>query len=134
MAWVRLIETARCRPAAGTSVCPGKPVCPGTPVGTDKPACGGTFVAFEGRELAVFLLEPANGSARSPGVAVIDNTCPHANGNLSAGTVDGTIVTCPTHRWRFDLTTGRCPESAPVQVRCYPAKIQDAAVWIDLAG
>ncbi len=35
-----------------------------------------------------------------------DNRCPHLGGNLSAGTLAGTIVTCPLHHSQFDLVDG----------------------------
>lgn len=35
-----------------------------------------------------------------------DNHCPHLNGDLSRGTLTGTVVTCPDHSSQFDLTTG----------------------------
>jgi 3-phenylpropionate/trans-cinnamate dioxygenase ferredoxin component len=35
-----------------------------------------------------------------------DNRCPHMGGNLSQGTLEGTIVTCPRHHSQFDLTDG----------------------------
>lgn len=36
-----------------------------------------------------------------------DNRCPHLGGNLSAGKLEGTIVTCPRHHSQFDLADGR---------------------------
>ena len=35
-----------------------------------------------------------------------DNHCPHAGGNLSRGTLEGTVITCPRHGSRFDLKDG----------------------------
>lgn len=35
-----------------------------------------------------------------------DNRCPHMGGNLSRGTLDGTVVTCPRHHSQFDLEDG----------------------------
>lgn len=35
-----------------------------------------------------------------------DNRCPHMGGNLSMGVLEGTIITCPRHHSRFDLTDG----------------------------
>jgi 3-phenylpropionate/trans-cinnamate dioxygenase ferredoxin component len=35
-----------------------------------------------------------------------DNRCPHLNGDLSRGTLTGTVVTCPDHNSQFDLNTG----------------------------
>lgn len=35
-----------------------------------------------------------------------DNRCPHMGGDLSQGTLEGTIVTCPSHHSQFDLRDG----------------------------
>ena len=35
-----------------------------------------------------------------------DNRCPHMGGNLSQGTLQKTVVTCPLHHSQFDLTDG----------------------------
>ena len=36
-----------------------------------------------------------------------DNRCPHMGGKLSQGKIEGTIVTCPRHGSRFDLSDGQ---------------------------
>lgn len=88
----------------------------------------GTFLEREGRELAVFLL------GDPPRAFVIDNACPHAGGNLSAGRVDGEMVTCPWHEWRFDLASGLCTHSPLARVTKYPCEIRDGTVWADLGA
>ena len=35
-----------------------------------------------------------------------DNRCPHMGEDLSQGTLEGTIVTCPRHHSQFDLSDG----------------------------
>ena len=35
-----------------------------------------------------------------------DNRCPHLNGDLSRGTLAGTVITCPDHFSQFDLASG----------------------------
>ena len=37
----------------------------------------------------------------------IANRCTHMKGNLSEGTLDGNIVSCPKHHAKYDVTTGR---------------------------
>ncbi len=37
---------------------------------------------------------------------VADAHCPHLHANLTKGTIEGTVVTCPLHGSRFDLTDG----------------------------
>lgn len=34
------------------------------------------------------------------------NRCPHLNGDLSQGKLEGTIITCPRHASQFDLKDG----------------------------
>jgi 3-phenylpropionate/trans-cinnamate dioxygenase ferredoxin subunit len=36
----------------------------------------------------------------------IANRCTHAGGDLSKGSLEGNIVTCPRHGSKFDVTTG----------------------------
>lgn len=36
----------------------------------------------------------------------IGNLCPHMGGDLAAGTLEGTIITCPRHGSQFDITDG----------------------------
>jgi 3-phenylpropionate/trans-cinnamate dioxygenase ferredoxin subunit len=35
-----------------------------------------------------------------------DNRCPHLNGDLSRGKLEGAVVTCPDHNSQFDLASG----------------------------
>ena len=37
----------------------------------------------------------------------MDGICTHAGGDLSKGKLEGTVVTCPRHGSRFDVTTAK---------------------------
>jgi 3-phenylpropionate/trans-cinnamate dioxygenase ferredoxin component len=37
----------------------------------------------------------------------IENSCTHMHGNLSKGNLEGNILTCPKHKAKFDVTTGK---------------------------
>lgn len=37
----------------------------------------------------------------------VDNLCPHLEGNLSRGKLQGTIIECPLHGTQFDLKDGK---------------------------
>lgn len=91
------------------------------------PAGRTRFVAVGGRELAVFHL------ADPDRFVVTNNSCPHAGGNLSAGTVDHGVVTCPWHHWAFDLATGECTTSERVCVRTYACEVRGGALYARLA-
>jgi len=85
----------------------------------------GTFVQHGDHEFAVFQLPTGE-------PVVIDNTCPHAGGNLAGGTIDGHIITCPLHQWRFDLSTGQCVSSPKAHVNRYRACVRDGVIYVDL--
>lgn len=83
----------------------------------------GRFVEAGGHELAVFQL------ADPPRFVVIRNSCPHAGGNLAAGAVAGTVVTCPWHQWPFDLVTGACVLSETARLTHYLTKVESDEVY-----
>jgi len=68
----------------------------------------------------------------------LDNTCTHQNGDLSKGSLQGNIVTCPVHGSKFDVTTGKNlsrPQSwfstaKTVDVKTYEVKINGNDVLV----
>ncbi len=58
------------------------------------------------------------------------NTCPHAEGPLGEGELDGNILTCPYHGWQFDVTSGACVTSPDDPVPTYPVEVVDDAVCV----
>jgi 3-phenylpropionate/trans-cinnamate dioxygenase ferredoxin subunit len=70
----------------------------------------------------------------------IPNRCTHNNGDLSKGTLEGNIVTCPKHGQRFDLTTGRSIHGPKVgflklkgkDTNQFAAKVEGDDLLIDL--
>ncbi len=57
------------------------------------------MVKLEGKEI---LITNANGNYYA-----IGNRCTHAGGDLSKGSLEGNIITCPRHGSKFDVTTGK---------------------------
>jgi nitrite reductase/ring-hydroxylating ferredoxin subunit len=66
---------------------------------SDIPAGSMKMIMVAGEEI---LVANVNGKHYA-----IPNRCTHSNGELSKGTLEGDMVTCPKHGQRFDLTTGR---------------------------
>src|ERR1041385_1380903 len=67
------------------------------------------------------------------GIHALDDSCPHAGGPLSEGTVRGDVLACPYHGWEWELATGAC--RAPARDACvavYAARVTDGEVWVDL--
>lgn len=69
----------------------------------------------------------------------IANTCSHRGGNLSGGSIEDGIVTCPRHGSRFDVRTGKNVRGPKVlgirgrtgNVRSYPARVEGEDVLVD---
>jgi len=76
----------------------------------------------------------------------IDNRCPHMGGDLSAGKLEGNIVTCPRHSSQFDVRDGkfiRWAQMGPVistiarmikpprPAYAYKVKIETGAVMVE---
>ncbi len=61
----------------------------------------------------------------------VDHVCPHRGGSLGDGDLDGAILVCPLHAWRFDVRTGACTHAPQVAVRTYPVRIVEGRVEID---
>jgi len=93
-----------------------KDVPPGTAVAVD----------VEGRVVALFNVDGR--------FHAIDGTCTHRGGPLSEGTLDGTVVTCPLHGARFDVTTGEVlGPPAAVGVGRYDVRVEGEDVKIEIA-
>ena len=62
-----------------------------------------------------------------------DGMCTHEKVHLADGLVMDHIVECPKHNGRFDYRTGEA-RGAPVCVnlRIYPVKVEDGAVFLGL--
>jgi nitrite reductase (NADH) small subunit len=58
------------------------------------------------------------------------NTCPHAEGPLGEGSLDGHILTCPYHGWKFDIRDGGCLTSPDDKVATYDVKVVGDAVCV----
>lgn len=64
----------------------------------------------------------------------IDNSCTHRGGPLGEGELDGTIVTCPWHAWRWDVGTGANVNNPAVKVACFPVSVDNGQILVDLAA
>lgn len=62
----------------------------------------------------------------------ISNACPHAEGPLGEGSLDGAIVTCPYHGWQFDVTNGTCKTNPYAKVPTFPVQVVGKAVCVKL--
>ena len=91
----------------------------------DVPPGTAMAVDLEGRAVALFNVDGR--------FYAIDGTCTHRGGPLSQGELDGTVVTCPLHGARFNVTTGEVlgPPAARGVAR-YDVRVEGEDVKIEM--
>ncbi len=90
----------------------------------DLAAGQGTVVEAAGKALALFNVDGT--------YYAIDNTCPHRGGPLGEGDLDGSVVTCPWHAWRWDVRSGANLNNPAVRVACFPVIIEQDTVYVEV--
>ena len=60
----------------------------------------------------------------------VDGLCEHAGARLIDGRLDGCRITCPRHRWTYDMSDGRIvkPPLARRRTRSYSVRVTDGMV------
>lgn len=87
-------------------------------VGSVTDLRGGSPVSavVDGKDVAVFAVNDQ--------FIATAGICPHADGPLHEGEVDGRLLTCPWHGWQFDLDTGVCEEDPCLTLARYEVRIE----------
>lgn len=67
-------------------------------------------------------------------LAALDNICPHRQGPLGQGWIEGEAVICPWHSWAFNLKTGLADYPLHERVDVFPVKIEGSDILIDLSN
>ena len=94
--------------------------------GTDDiPVGQGALLDVNGVNLAVFNAGGGRFHATSP-------VCPHEDGPLAEGWIEGDAVVCPWHGFDFDLKTGRCLVDDHLAITVYPVRVTGSSVEVDL--
>jgi nitrite reductase/ring-hydroxylating ferredoxin subunit len=65
-------------------------------------------------------------------IYVFDNRCPHQGCGFSGGTLEGNVVICPCHDWRFNLDTGEYEEEPSFKLHFYEWKLEAGKIWVKL--
>ena len=60
----------------------------------------------------------------------ISNTCLHRGGPLGEGFLEGDVVTCPWHGWKFNVKTGVSPVMPTAKVATYQVKVEGNDVLV----
>lgn len=86
----------------------------------------GACVAVYPKGLSVLL-------ARVDGdVYAVANKCAHMACPLEGGRLEGAVLTCPCHDWRFDLRSGAFLDAPELALATYPVKVEGGTVHVDL--
>ncbi len=65
-------------------------------------------------------------------IHAIDDVCPHMGASLSGGHLEGNIVSCPWHAWRFRVTDGTWADNPRVKIGCYSVRVEAGLVQVEL--
>jgi nitrite reductase (NADH) small subunit/3-phenylpropionate/trans-cinnamate dioxygenase ferredoxin subunit len=76
----------------------------------------GKSIEVGGIEIALFNI---NGT-----FFAIHNTCIHQGGPLGDGELDGSVVACPWHGWKFDVCNGNSLTLPDAKVSCFQVKVE----------
>lgn len=79
----------------------------------------------EGQRIAVYNI---NGSFYAT-----QNHCTHKGAQLVKGELSDSVIECPQHGWKFDVTTGKCvAPSHGRKLKIFPVSIERTAVVVEL--
>jgi len=87
----------------------------------------GQGALVEGRGIAVAVFNAGAGRFYACGPI-----CPHENGPLAEGWLEGDVVVCPWHGFDFDLGTGRCRVDEALAIPVYSVRVSEDAIEVDL--
>ncbi len=90
----------------------------------DIPAGAVRLVEADGTKIAL-----CHGPA---GIYALSNFCPHLTGNLGEGTLEGDVLVCPEHGWRFKIATGRCLTVRGKPAHTFPIRIDNGWIAVGL--
>jgi len=62
----------------------------------------------------------------------LEGDCKHMKASLASGKIEGTIITCPMHGWRYDIPSGECLEESWARLKTYKAYVEDGHIWVDI--
>ncbi|MEE9443969.1 MAG: Rieske 2Fe-2S domain-containing protein [candidate division Zixibacteria bacterium] len=56
--------------------------------------------------------------------------CPHAGVVITKGFVDGSIIICPGHGYKFDIITGKCMDNPELRLAKFNLKVSDGILFV----
>ena len=68
---------------------------------------------------------------RGGDVHALNGRCPHRGALMGDGRVEGPLVVCGVHGWRYDIATGVSPVNPAVALAKFPTWVSDGVVYVD---
>ncbi len=65
-------------------------------------------------------------------LSALDNVCPHRQGPLGQGWIEGNAIVCPWHSWAFDVKTGLAEYPASEKVAIFPLRVEGEDVLVHI--
>ena len=84
----------------------------------------GKTVSASGKEIALFNVDGQ--------FFAVDNTCAHRGGPLGEGMLDGSVVTCPWHGWKYDVKNGNSVMPPGGRQKSFPVKVEGDDVLVEV--
>ncbi len=84
----------------------------------------GKAVSAGGKEIALFNVDGQ--------FFAIDNACAHRGGPLGEGMLDGNVVTCPLHGWKYNVTSGNAVMPPGPHQKSFLVKIEGDDVLVEV--
>jgi toluene monooxygenase system ferredoxin subunit len=66
-------------------------------------------------------------------VRAYEDACPHLRTRLSEGSLTGTVLTCSTHGWQFDASTGEGINPRTTCLRSFPVQVEEGSILVDVS-
>lgn len=82
----------------------------------------GTVVTVEGKDVALFNVDGT--------FYAIEDVCLHQGMSLGSSKLEGKIVTCRGHGWKYDVTTGSTHPVPGIGVAAYPVKVVEGKILV----
>ena len=82
----------------------------------------GQAYPVNGRMVAVF--------NRGGEYTAIDDFCPHMGASLAGGWLEGNVVTCPWHAWRFNVCDGTWCDNPRIKIDSFPVRVVEDEIQV----
>jgi Ferredoxin subunits of nitrite reductase and ring-hydroxylating dioxygenases len=84
----------------------------------------GKAFKINGKQIAVF---------NQDGFHAMDDLCVHQDGSIAPGKLEGDIVECPLHFWKYNIKTGQLVDYLKdVKLETYPVQSRDDGLYVDI--